>query len=94
MGHEIIPASPPPPGVVSNFTDPENIAWIVHAAIGAALPLSIITCSLRLYTSKCIGGRWHVDDGMIALPYSTPPYLALALVYIANSKCFIRISPY
>lgn len=67
MGDEIEPSLPPPPGVTSNFTDPENIAWIIYATIGATLPFSILTCSLRLCTSKSIIGRWHVDDGMCAL---------------------------
>lgn len=56
-------AFPPPPGVTPNFDDPEDISWMVVAAIGATLPLAIVACCLRLYTSKWIVGRWHVDDG-------------------------------
>ncbi|KAL2106656.1 hypothetical protein VUR80DRAFT_6421 [Thermomyces stellatus] len=64
---DIQPAFPPPPGVTSNFDDPDNISWIVMVAIAATLPVAILACSLRLYTSKRIVGRWHVDDVLIAI---------------------------
>ncbi|SPO01923.1 uncharacterized protein DNG_04596 [Cephalotrichum gorgonifer] len=52
----------PPPGVEPNFIDPDNIAWQLYATIGAALPVALLVCGLRLYTSRWIIGRWHVDD--------------------------------
>lgn len=59
-----MPIWPPPPGVESNFVDPENIAYMIYAAIGVTMPLALLACGLRLYTSKAIVGRWHVDDSM------------------------------
>ena len=62
MGDELTPAFPPPDGTKSNFVDPENIAWKIYAAMGATLPLSTLACCLRMYTSRCIIGQWHLDD--------------------------------
>ena len=62
MDGEVQSVFPPPPGVMPNYVNPDNRAYMVYAAIGATLPLAIIVCSLRLYTSKHIVGRWHVDD--------------------------------
>ncbi|PKS05397.1 hypothetical protein jhhlp_008773 [Lomentospora prolificans] len=63
----IIPIAPPPPGVTSNFVDPEDLSWQLRVAIGVTLPIAFIICLLRLYTSRFIVGRWHIDDGLIAL---------------------------
>ena len=60
----IIPIAPPPPGVTSNFVDPEDLSWQLRVAIGVTLPIAFIICLLRLYTSRFIVGRWHIDDGM------------------------------
>ena len=60
----MMPIWPPPPGVESNFVDPDNIAYMIYAAIGVTMPLALLACGLRLYTSKAIVGRWHVDDSM------------------------------
>lgn len=68
MGDDIREGLPSPPGVTPNYEDPENISWMVLAAIGATLPLAIVACVLRLYTSKRIVGRWHVDDGELRGP--------------------------
>ena len=63
MGDDVLLGFSPPPGVKPNFENPDSIAYMLYAAIGATLPVAILACSLRLYTSKRIVGRWHVDDG-------------------------------
>lgn len=78
MGDEFQGGFPSPPGITPNFDDPDDISWRVVATIGATLPLAIVVCGLRLYTSKGIVGRWHVDDGKPLVP---SPFCACALSF-------------
>jgi hypothetical protein len=60
------PASPPPPGITSNWDNPESIYWQIPAVAAPFLALSIFFCALRLYTSGVITKRWHWDDSEFA----------------------------
>lgn len=59
---EVVGASPPPPGVEPNFTNPDSIGYRI---ITIAVAFSIVTISLsflRLYTKRYIVGAVHTDD--------------------------------
>ncbi|CAI4213660.1 unnamed protein product [Parascedosporium putredinis] len=64
-GEFIMPIAPPPPGIDSNFDNPDDLSWRLAVTIGVTLPIAGIVCLLRLYTSRFIVGRWHVDDVLV-----------------------------
>ncbi|UPX19597.1 uncharacterized protein EKO05_0009855 [Ascochyta rabiei] len=63
----MVGAMPPPPGVVSNFNDPESIAHrvIVVSVLGAVITIPI--CLVRLYTKHRILRNFGWDDYSIML---------------------------
>ena len=54
---------PPPPGVAANFVNPESISWKLVDTLIVGIAISTPICLLRLYTSRWIVGRFHLDDG-------------------------------
>ncbi|GAB1317805.1 Rhodopsin domain-containing protein [Madurella fahalii] len=66
----IVAAGRPPPGISSNFTNPESIG---HKMVAVAISLPVITgcfLGLRLYTANVIIKRWHRDDYLIIAAYA------------------------
>lgn len=63
-----IPAVPPPPGVVPNFTDPPSQAHIPQIVVYVTLPLMVFFLSLRLYT-RLKNSKLGVDDGKLTGNY-------------------------
>ncbi|KXH38526.1 integral membrane protein [Colletotrichum simmondsii] len=63
---ELVAASPPPPGVVSNFDNPAEslVPQVLIVAILLNL-LAIIFCGIRLYTVKVVIHRHQRDDDLI-----------------------------
>jgi hypothetical protein len=61
------PLFPPPPGVVSNFVNPENRGGILIAVSAVCLALLLIFVPLRLYTRIRITQSFGLDDGEHAL---------------------------
>lgn len=55
-------ASPPPPGVVPNFDNPESIAHrvIIISVLGAVIGIPL--CLIRLYTKRRILRNFGWDD--------------------------------
>ncbi|KAL5332697.1 hypothetical protein BJX70DRAFT_383319 [Aspergillus crustosus] len=61
-----IPLSPPPPGEVTNFVNPESISWAGRLAIYLTLPVMAVAVVLRAYVRL----RKHqvgIDDYLLAL---------------------------
>ncbi|KAH8728278.1 hypothetical protein GQ44DRAFT_702086 [Phaeosphaeriaceae sp. PMI808] len=65
--NNIVGAFPPPPGVSSNFQNPESIAYrvIIVSVLGPIIAIPI--CILRLYTKRYILQNTGYDDYAIAL---------------------------
>ncbi|KXH26799.1 integral membrane protein [Colletotrichum salicis] len=65
-GDELTAASPPPPGIVSNFDNPAEslVPQVLVVAIVLNL-LAIIFCGIRLYTVKVVIHRHQRDDDLI-----------------------------
>lgn len=59
---ELIPAGPPPPGISSNFKNPESIAGKFIGLAIFFLTLTVIVVTLRLYTQIVILRRLGIDD--------------------------------
>ncbi|KAJ0138895.1 hypothetical protein CTA2_1840 [Colletotrichum tanaceti] len=74
MADEPVAASPPPPGVKSNFDNPSEtlVPQVLVVSIGLNL-LAIAFCAMRLYTAKVIIRRHQLDDALIfvALVFAT-----------------------
>ena len=60
----IIPALPPPPGVTSNFENPESLAYRLFIVAIFFPVLAFAFLSLRLFSAAFILKKWHLDDGM------------------------------
>jgi hypothetical protein len=85
-------ASPPPPGVTPNFTDPESIGYqIIFTAVICPI-FTILRCLLPLYTSHRIVKRFHLDNSKetsLSMPQHAacqadqkrPVFIAIALVW-------------
>jgi hypothetical protein len=56
------PAIPPPPGVTSNFDDPESRAWLPRNLMIAFITLMVVTIALRLLARFKIKQRLGADD--------------------------------
>ncbi|KAJ3956561.1 hypothetical protein N0V92_006871 [Colletotrichum tropicale] len=71
---ELISAAPPPPGVTSNFENPQEslVPQVLVVAILLNL-LAIIFCGIRLYTVRVVIHRHQLDDDLIfvALVFAT-----------------------
>ncbi|GJD01320.1 integral membrane protein [Colletotrichum higginsianum] len=66
MADELVAASPPPPGVESNFNNPTEslVPQVLVVSIVLNL-LAILFCAVRLYTAKVIIRRHQLDDTLI-----------------------------
>ncbi|TQN65951.1 Satratoxin biosynthesis SC1 cluster protein 4 [Colletotrichum shisoi] len=66
MTDEPVAASPPPPGVESNFNNPTEslVPQVLVVSIVLNL-LAILFCAVRLYTAKVIIRRHQLDDTLI-----------------------------
>lgn len=58
----LTPASPPPPGVTSNFENPESLVRVNYIAMGVAIPLTTVFFTLRAYTRIWIKQTWIFED--------------------------------
>jgi len=56
------PVDAPPPGITSNFDNPESQAHIVATAIYATLPLTLIIMSMAVYSRLTQFGSLKGDD--------------------------------
>ena len=56
------PALEPPPGVESNFTDPEDRGSIILIVGSTLLALMILLYSVRMYTKFFVIGKLSWDD--------------------------------
>ncbi|KAF2962958.1 hypothetical protein GQX73_g10617 [Xylaria multiplex] len=59
---ERIPALPPPPGVESNFHDPETREGLARIVVGLTYGLMLVFLALRIYARIGLTGSLHVDD--------------------------------
>lgn len=57
-----IGASPPPPGVIPNFENPESIAYRVMIIAVFGPVIAIPVCCVRIYTKRCILQNLGFDD--------------------------------
>ena len=57
-----IPAMPPPPGVTSNFVDPEDITYQITIVGAVMLTLSTIATMLRFYVKGFLTRNIALDD--------------------------------
>ena len=68
------PPVPPPPGVISNFTDPDSLSATCLAINVSFLAIAGVFVILRFYTRACITRRVGWDDcKFIAAGLQTPP---------------------
>lgn len=58
-----IPSMPPPPGVTSNFVNPENNSSILIIVCTICLVFLLLFVSLRMYTRLWISRSFGLDDG-------------------------------
>lgn len=56
------PALAPPPGVTSNFVNPESLLTYVIVTIALCLTLTTVTIGLRIFTKVHIAKAMHWDD--------------------------------
>lgn len=59
-----LPAKNPPPGVQSNFVNPEERATEFRSATIFLLCLMALLFANRVYVKISIVRQWHWDDGM------------------------------
>ncbi|KAI8944743.1 hypothetical protein F4801DRAFT_570613 [Xylaria longipes] len=59
---EQIPALPPPPGVQSNFDNPETREGLAKIVVGLTYGLMVIFLALRIYTRVRITNSLGIDD--------------------------------
>ena len=59
---EIVPASPPPPGVTSNWVDPESIASGLIVPNVVFMVLAIVAVALRMHTRVFLIHNVGYDD--------------------------------
>lgn len=64
-----IPAALPPPGVKSNFDNPEWIGDRVVITTAICFALSMVFVGLRLYTRVCISHAAGLEDALIAFSW-------------------------
>lgn len=57
-----IPSIPPPPGVIPNFINPEDVSYRVFVAAGICLPLLFLSLGLRIYAKYRILKSRTWDD--------------------------------
>ena len=62
MNYENIPAIPPPPGVVSNFENPETLASSIIGVNVTFLSLMLIVVFIRIYARSFIVRSLGWDD--------------------------------
>jgi len=62
-GGLLIPASPPPPGLASNFESGESIAYRLFVVAIFFPVLALVFVTLRLFSATFIIKKWHIDDG-------------------------------
>lgn len=56
------PGIPPPPGVTSNFVNPESCAHIPRIVIAISIPIMTICVLMRLYTRLFVTRTFGIDD--------------------------------
>lgn len=57
-----IPALPPPPGVQSNFDNPETREELARIVVGLTYGLMLVFLALRIYARVSITNSLGVDD--------------------------------
>ncbi|KAI1243895.1 hypothetical protein MGN70_013762 [Eutypa lata] len=65
----LTPASPPPPGVTSNFENPESLVRVNYIAMGVAIPLTTVFFTLRAYTRIWIKQTWIFEDWLALIAW-------------------------
>ena len=60
MGNQVVQS--PPPGVVSNFENPESLTLQSHITAGILTVLLLLTVGLRAYCKIIITRNWGLDD--------------------------------
>ena len=56
------PALSPPPGVTSNFVNPESLTPQMNVAMGVAIPLVTVFFGLRAYARLVVRRVWIFED--------------------------------
>ncbi|KAK3312802.1 hypothetical protein B0H66DRAFT_380906 [Apodospora peruviana] len=64
-----IAAGPPPPGVIPNLDNPENIGYQLVIIASVFPAITGVFLLLRLYTAAFILKRWHVDDYLVIVAF-------------------------
>ncbi|GAB1315631.1 hypothetical protein MFIFM68171_05841 [Madurella fahalii] len=65
----IIAALPPPPGVIPDFENGENIAYRLFIVAIFFSVLSLLSVSARLFSAHVILKKWHPDDVLILVAW-------------------------
>ena len=68
---DLIPVSQPPPGVESNFVNPEDEGYVMIAAGSVFIGLMLIFCMIRLYSKAFIVRRASWDDCEYPVAFSS-----------------------
>ena len=86
------PLTPPPQGVVSNFTDPETRAPVIIAFIAICLALTWPVFLLRLYSKIFVVGKFSWDDGKYQAFHNTSTYDEPSNIFYCNSESSEQLS--
>ncbi|KAI1213911.1 uncharacterized protein F4807DRAFT_469664 [Annulohypoxylon truncatum] len=70
------PALPPPPGVTSNFVNPESLTDENNIAMGVSIPLITISFFLRVYARIWIRKTWVFEDWLALTAWASTVSLA------------------
>ncbi|KAI0890591.1 uncharacterized protein GGS22DRAFT_194561 [Annulohypoxylon maeteangense] len=70
------PALQPPPGVASNFVNPESLAGKNNIAMGVSIPLITISFFLRVYVRIWIRRTWVFEDWLALTAWASTVSLA------------------
>ncbi|KAI0530317.1 hypothetical protein GGR58DRAFT_493819 [Xylaria digitata] len=70
------PALPPPPGVTSNFVNPETLDHELKIGAGVVVPLTTIFVFLRVYVRFWMKKLWALEDWFLLLAWAGTLILA------------------
>ncbi|CAJ2504434.1 Uu.00g118280.m01.CDS01 [Anthostomella pinea] len=83
-----LPAMAPPPGIESNFDNPESIAYQAIATLSIFLSVMVIAVGGRMYSRLCIVKRTGLDDWTAVLAALFTAGLAGTALYQLNQNWF------
>ena len=82
---EVLPASPPPPGIQPNFIDPPSRAYQVYITAGVCLPLILLFATTRFYVSAfLLKSRSRADYAWIVGLAAGITYIGLTIATVSG----------